>query len=61
MAAEAPATPMIEQQTTVNGRYRVDHLVGEGGMAVVYRGHDLLLGRDVAIKALRPQFAADPG
>ena len=49
---------MIEQ-TVVNRRYRVDRLVGQGGMAVVYRGHDLLLGRDVAIKALRPQFAAD--
>ena len=51
---------MIEQGTTVNGRYRVDRLIGEGGMAVVYVGHDLLLGRDVAIKALRSQYAADP-
>ena len=51
---------MIEQGTTVNGRYRVDRLIGEGGMAVVYVGHDLLLGRDVAIKALRPQYAVDP-
>ncbi|HEU5434399.1 MAG TPA: protein kinase, partial [Thermomicrobiales bacterium] len=51
---------MIEQQTTVNGRYRVDRRVGEGGMAVVFRGYDLLLGREVAIKALRPQYAADP-
>jgi serine/threonine-protein kinase len=51
---------MIEQGTTVNGRYRVDRLIGEGGMGVVYVGHDLLLGRDVAIKALRPQYAVDP-
>ena len=48
------------EQTVVNRRYRVDRPVGAGGMAVVYRGHDLLLGRDVAIKILRPQFAADP-
>ncbi|MFM9106899.1 MAG: protein kinase domain-containing protein [Chloroflexota bacterium] len=52
---------MIEQGITINGRYRVDRLLGEGGMATVYLGHDLLLGRDVAIKALRPQYAADPG
>src|SRR5688500_12324987 len=30
-------------------------------MATVYLGHDLLLGRDVAIKSPRPQFSADPG
>ncbi|MFI5388995.1 MAG: serine/threonine protein kinase, partial [Candidatus Eremiobacterales bacterium] len=28
-------------------------------MAVVYRGYDLLLRRQVAVKVLRPQFAAD--
>ena len=60
MAAEAAATRMIEQTAVINRRYRVGRPVGAGGMAVVYRGHDLLLGRDVAIKALRPQFAADP-
>ncbi len=42
-----------------NNRYRVDAKIGEGGMAVVYRGYDLLLRRQVAIKVLRPQFAAD--
>ena len=45
----------------LNGRYRLSCLIGEGGMAVVYEGEDLLLGRKVAVKVLREQFASDPG
>jgi len=41
------------------GRYRVDDLIGEGGMARVYRGLDEKLGRAVAIKILRRELAAD--
>jgi serine/threonine-protein kinase len=52
---------MIQPQALIKGRYRVGRRLGEGGMAVVYLGHDLLLGRDVAIKSPRPQFSADPG
>jgi serine/threonine-protein kinase len=52
---------MIQPQALINGRYRVGRRLGEGGMAIVYLGHDLLLGRDVAIKSPRPQFAADAG
>lgn len=44
----------------VNRRYRVDRLLGEGGMAEVHLGHDMLLHRPIAIKTLRPQFARDP-
>jgi serine/threonine-protein kinase len=52
---------MIQPQALVRGRYRVGRRLGEGGMATVRLGHDLLLGRDVAIKSPRPQFSADPG
>jgi eukaryotic-like serine/threonine-protein kinase len=51
---------MIQPQALVRGRYRVGRRLGEGGMATVHLGHDLLLGRDVAIKSPRPQFSADP-
>lgn len=43
----------------LSDRYRVDELIGRGGMASVYRGKDLTLGRDVAIKILKRELAAD--
>ncbi|MDQ2816871.1 MAG: Stk1 family PASTA domain-containing Ser/Thr kinase [Candidatus Eremiobacteraeota bacterium] len=42
-----------------NNRYRLDARIGQGGMAVVYRGYDLLLRRQVAVKVLRDQFSGD--
>jgi serine/threonine-protein kinase len=43
----------------LSGRYRVDELNGRGGMASVYRGYDLTLGRVVAIKILKRDLAND--
>jgi eukaryotic-like serine/threonine-protein kinase len=42
------------------GRYEVGRLLGTGGMAEVYEGHDRLLARRVAIKILLAQYAHDP-
>jgi len=45
--------------TVLANRYRIQAKIGEGGMAVVYLGRDLLLNREVAVKVLRDQFASD--
>ena len=42
----------------VGGKYKVDRLVGSGGMGTVWLGQHIGLGNSVAIKFIRPQFAA---
>lgn len=44
----------------IDGKYRVDGLVGRGGMGAVFRAHDVRLGRDVAIKVVRADLVANP-
>ncbi|WP_258871049.1 protein kinase domain-containing protein, partial [Halobacillus trueperi] len=43
----------------LNDRYRVQEMIGGGGMANVYLAHDTILDRDVAIKVLRLEHGND--
>lgn len=43
----------------LGGRYEIIERVGGGGMAVVYKGQDILLHRHVAVKVLRSQYVHD--
>ena len=42
------------------GRYRIDSLLGEGGMGRVFKAFDTTLGRAAAVKVLDPRVIADP-
>jgi serine/threonine protein kinase len=50
----------MEEPKLLNKRYQLLEPVGKGGMAVVYRAHDVMLERLVAVKFIREDFSADP-
>ena len=45
--------------TLLDNRYELIERIGDGGMAEVYRAHDKMLDRFVAVKILHPQFTSD--
>ena len=49
----------IEKDTLLQERYRIEGLIGEGGMSYVYKAQDIKLGRIVALKVLKDEFAGD--
>lgn len=45
--------------TRLDGRYEITEQIGEGGMAEVYKAHDVLDNKEVAVKILRKQFSGN--
>ena len=47
------------QGEVIAGRYELLELIGKGGMSSVYKAHDRLLDRQIAVKILHPHFTED--
>jgi serine/threonine-protein kinase len=57
---ELVSLPDTRIGTVLAGRYVIDEVIGEGGMATVYRAHHKLVDRPVAVKIMNPMLASDP-
>jgi serine/threonine protein kinase/tetratricopeptide (TPR) repeat protein len=57
VAPSAAADPLVG--VVLDGKYRLDARVGEGGMGTVYRAAHLLIDRPVAVKVLKSRFVTD--
>src|SRR5438445_923685 len=58
--AEVPILVSVIE-TTIDGRYQIVTRIASGGMGEVYRAHDAVLGREVAVKILHTHLAGDRG
>ncbi len=64
MPAGSSPRPDVEasprRSTLLSDRYRLDTVLGQGGVGTVWQARDLQLDRDVAVKVLQPGVASDP-
>jgi tetratricopeptide (TPR) repeat protein/predicted Ser/Thr protein kinase len=56
----ATALVQLSPGTSIGSRYEIVRLLGQGGMGAVYQAHDKELERQVAIKVIRADMAANP-
>ena len=55
---DQPTDPVTRLNAALEGRYRIESELGEGGMATVYLAEDIKHERKVALKVLKPELAA---
>ena len=55
-----PMRPVPSVPRTVDNKYRIEQLLGRGGMGAVYRARDMRLDRLVALKVVRAELLGDP-
>ena len=58
-AARDPDVNSAPVGVLLNGRYRLDSRIAQGGMSTVYRAFDTVLERPVAIKVMHREIASD--
>jgi predicted Ser/Thr protein kinase len=57
---EALVAGTLPAGTNLGGRYEIGEMLGKGGVGLVYRATDLMLGEEVVLKILNPALASDP-